>query len=200
MIHRKIVEQGAKKKRQRVNIQQIIALTLYGTVALSVAAVAPGALKLLKGIDPDLNKKRKPQYRIQQAIVRLEARKLVIREKTETGWRLRLTKHGQQYAERIHNAEKIVIQKPYRWDGRWRIVIFDVWERRRGIRDQLRRILVKAGFRRVQNSVWVHPYDCEELITFLKTDLRLGKGILYIIAEGIENDRQLRQWFNLPPM
>jgi len=192
------IEQDAKKKRQRANIQQIVALTLYGVTALSVAAVAPGVLKLLKGIDPDINKKRKPQYRIQQAIARLEERKLIAREKTKTGWTLRLTKYGQQYAERIHNAEQIVIQKPYRWDGRWRIVIFDVWERRRGVRDQLRRVLTKAGFRRVQNSVWVHPYDCEELITFLKTDLRLGKGILYIIAEGIENDRQLRQLFGLP--
>lgn len=194
----KTVEHGVKKKRRRANIQQAVALALYGTVALSMAVLAPNALKLLKGIDPDLNKKRKPAYRIQQALVRLESRKFVCREKISGGWRIRLTPQGQKYADRLHKTEQVLIRKPYRWDGRWRIVIFDVWEKRRGVRDQLRKVLVKAGFRRVQDSVWIHPYDCEELLIFLRADLRLGKGILYIIAEGIENDRQLRQWFSLP--
>ncbi|TSC69196.1 MAG: PaaX family transcrtiptional regulator [Parcubacteria group bacterium Gr01-1014_56] len=194
----KFVERDAKKKRQRANIQQTVALALYGSAVLSMAVFAPNALTLLKNIDPDLTKKRKPAYRIQQALARLEKRKLVSREKTEKGWRVRLTSEGEKYADRLHRADRVKIRKPTRWDKRWRIVIFDVWERRRGVRDQLRKVLVKAGFRRVQNSVWVHPYDCEELLTFLRADLRLGKGILYIVAEGVENDKQLRQWFGLP--
>ena len=77
------------------------------------------------------------------------------------------------------------------------MVIFDIWERRRGVRDKLRRTLEKAGFRRVQDSVWVCPYDCEELVAFLRADLRLGEGILYLIAEGVENDAKLRKLFGL---
>ena len=77
--------------------------------------------------------------------------------------------------------------------------MFDIWERRRPIRDKLRRALQKAGFRRIQNSVWVNPYDCEELVALLRADLRLGEGVLYLIAEGVENDQKLRQWFGLYP-
>ena len=192
------VEKETKEIRRRSHIQQAVVLTLYGATILPMAVFAPNALKLLKGIDPNLAKKRKPAYRIQQAATRLEQRKLLARRLTKDGWKIQLTPAGAKYANRLHNAERILIKKPRKWDGRWRIVIFDVWERRRAVRDQLRRMLVKAGFRRVQDSVWVYPYDCEELLTFLRADLRLGKGILYIIAEGIENDRQLRQWFGLP--
>lgn len=193
-----MVESGAKKKRQRANIQQAIALSLYGIAGLTMAITAPNTLKLLKRIDPDLNKKRKPAYRIQQAVKRLEARKLVVRQRVGKGWGVRLTPEGERYAKRLKEAEQIKIRKPDRWDGRWRIVIFDVWEKRRAVRDQLRRTLVKAGFKRIQNSVWVHPYDCEDLLVFLRADLHLGKGILYIVAEGIEHDAQLRRSFNLP--
>lgn len=56
---------------------------------------------------------------------------------------------------------------------------------------------MKVGFVRIQNSVWVYPYDCEELIAFIRADLRLGKGLLYIVAEGIEYDKHLRTHFKL---
>ena len=102
-----------------------------------------------------------------------------------------------KFAERLHAAERIKIRAPRVWDQKWRIVIFDIWERRRGVRDKLRRTLEKAGFRRIQDSVWVCPYDCEEFVTFLRADLRLGEGILYLIAEGVENDAKLRKLFDL---
>src|SRR3989344_4710455 len=190
------VEKQAKELRRRSNIQQAVVLALYGTTVITIATLAPQVLQVLKHVDPDMHKKRKPAYRIQQALTRLEARQLLQQVETPSGWSVQLTSQGRKYADRLHMAEKIVIRKPRKWDGRWRIIIFDVWERRRNVRDQLRRMLRKAGFKRIQDSVWVHPYDCEELLTFLRADLRLGKGILYIIAEGIENDTQLRKCFD----
>lgn len=43
------------------------------------------------------------------------------------------------------------------WDGTWRLVLFDVPESRRGIRNKLRRYLSEHGFGYLQNSVWVTP-------------------------------------------
>ena len=45
----------------------------------------------------------------------------------------------------------------------------------------------------------MYPYDCEEVLAFIRTDLRLGGGVIYLIAEGIENDKSLRIKFNLIP-
>ena len=80
---------------------------------------------------------------------------------------------------------------------RWRVVIFDIPENRRGSRDLFRKTLRAAGFVQLQQSVWVYPYDCEDLIILLKADLKVGRGIVYMIVEKIENDKWLRERFSL---
>jgi len=50
---------------------------------------------------------------------------------------------------------------------------------------------------RLQNSVWVYPYDCEDLITLLKADFEIGKEVLYVIADKIENEKVLLKDFGL---
>jgi len=57
--------------------------------------------------------------------------------------------------------------------------------------------LSRLGFVKLQNSVWVFPYDCEELIVMMKSSLFLGKDVLYITGEKIENDMWLREIFGL---
>ena len=49
----------------------------------------------------------------------------------------------------------------------------------------------------MQDSVWVYPYDCEDILTLLKTDLGVGKYILYLIVDELENDKHLREFFDL---
>ena len=61
----------------------------------------------------------------------------------------------------------------------------------------LRRSMLTAGFIKLQNSVWIYPYDCEDLITLLKADLHMGKQVLYMIVEHLENDKEVRAHFNL---
>src|SRR3989344_991304 len=87
--------------------------------------------------------------------------------------------------------------KSVHWDGKWRIVIFDIWERRRRIRDLLRLELTRYGFKKIQNSVWAYPYDCQEFIDLLKTDMRLGRGVLFLVVEKLEGDQNLRTFFDL---
>lgn len=41
------------------------------------------------------------------------------------------------------------------WDGKWRIVIFDIPEQKRIIRNLFRRNLKKWGFKHLQKSVWI---------------------------------------------
>ena len=107
---------------------------------------------------------------------------------------LRITQKGEKYLAHVQ-ARSII--PPRRWDGKWRIVIFDIREKRRATRDRLRRGILSAGFIRLQDSVWVHPYPCEEFIALLKADVHIGKDVLYIIAEEIENELSLREHFGL---
>ena len=84
-----------------------------------------------------------------------------------------------------------------RWDKQYRLVMFDIPQRRKSTRDRLRILMKDFGFLRLQDSVWVSPYDCEELIALVKAELRIGKDILYAVVNQIENDNWIKRHFNL---
>lgn len=54
------------------------------------------------------------------------------------------------------------------WDGRWRIVLFDVAEKDRTRRIRLQRQLRKARFGYLQDSVWITPDSVEDLADWMK--------------------------------
>lgn len=89
------------------------------------------------------------------------------------------------------------LPRPKRWDKKWRIIIFDIPERKKKIRNEITQIFRSAGFQRLQDSVWVYPYDCEDVIGLLKTEYGIGPNLLYVIADQIEGDKYLRMDFDL---
>ena len=192
------LEKNIRARASREKIQQkVLVLLTRLTTQSSRIAFAPEKV-LLKRLGLRGPDQRKPVYRIRQAVKRLEQKGLVRFEKDSSGWKIHLSDKGKAQGDTFDAMERIRIKKPARWDGRWRIVIFDIWERRRGTRDKLRILLRKAGFYKVQDSVWAHPYDCAELIVFVRTQMRLGQSILYVVADGIENDEKIKKHFNLP--
>jgi DNA-binding transcriptional regulator PaaX len=76
-------------------------------------------------------------------------------------------------------------------------LIFDIPEYRKSTRDRIRETLRIIGFVRLQDSVWAYPYDCEDLITLLKADFKIGKDMLYLVVEAMENDASLRRHFGI---
>lgn len=62
---------------------------------------------------------------------------------------------------------------PQNWDGRWRILIFDIPESRRPQRDMVRHLIRQLGMQPLQKSVWLTPADCREQFE----QLRLAYGI-----------------------
>ncbi len=112
------------------------------------------------------------------------------------GLRPRLTEKGRQELSRYELGLKS-LKRPWHWDGKYRLVIFDIKEWKRGTRDELRGWLEHLGFVRLQNSVWVYPYDCQDILTLLKAHFKIGQEVLYITATSIENDKWLKREFGL---
>ena len=110
--------------------------------------------------------------------------------------KLKITKKGKLFLLRntFYKNKKI---KKEKWDGKWRVLIFDIPESLRFIRDQIRATLVAVGFKRLQDSVWIYPYNCEDLIILLKTDLEIGKDLLYMIVDTLEDDEEIKNYFGL---
>lgn len=84
-----------------------------------------------------------------------------------------------------------------KWDGKWRMVAFDIPERLRESRNTVRAILKRAGFAKLQHSVWIFPHECEELARLIKEDPQLSHHVLYGVLEKIGNDAELRRTFSL---
>ena len=189
------LEQSVKRKIRLAKIQKAI---LYTIVAVGVLSSPFAVARILKELKKGgwKNTKRNPHYTINNSIKHLLQSNLIYFEETQKGKFLRLTKEGENYL-RLYTKLGRQLPKPKKWDSKWRIVIFDIREERKIIREKLRNTLNSIGFVHLQHSVWVYPYDCEDFITMLKADFKVGKDILYIIADKIENDFGLRQRFGL---
>ncbi|HEV7449766.1 MAG TPA: hypothetical protein VGP13_04500 [Candidatus Paceibacterota bacterium] len=189
------LEQKVRQQAQRDAIQKRLTLLLARLTVRQGRSLFVSDDILVKQLGL-MGRGRDPAFKVRQALQRLECKGLVTRNGRRAAWSARLTPAGARFAQVLELSGSLVAN-PKRWDGRWRMVIFDVWERRRPVRDKLRRGLQNAGFYKIQNSVWAYPYDCEDLLVFLRAELRLGSGVLYVIADGIEGDARLRRHFGL---
>ncbi|MBM3272026.1 hypothetical protein FJY94_01940 [Candidatus Kaiserbacteria bacterium] len=177
-------------------IGEAILGTLAFTAVAGIAVAAPNAVQLLKYLKLEFGGSRDPRLRISEAVSRLRRKGLVEWKESPEGWRLRLTEKGKDYAAKLRWGQ-MRIPQPRRWDGRWRFVMFDVPERQRTLRRRIRQIITSLGFYKFQDSVWVYPYDCEEIVALLKLELGTGKRLLYVVADAVEYDKPLRQHFKL---
>jgi DNA-binding transcriptional regulator PaaX len=188
------VEAGAKKKRQRRNVRNAILFAIGTAGFIATAAVAPNIFQLLgkTGVLAKL------KYQTKGVLSRLK-QKGEIEFIEHNGKRYaRLTKRGEEALAFEQQKMLLTNTKPKKWDHRYRLIIFDVPEKRKKIRDRLRYEMQDVGFLRVQDSAWIYPYDCEEFIALLKADLHIGKDVLYAVVEEIENDARIREYFGLP--
>jgi len=83
------------------------------------------------------------------------------------------------------------------WDGKWRLVFFDVPERIRWGRDALRLKVKKLGFYEIQKSVFIFPYDCEDEINFIIEFFKIRKYARFGVLESIDDDKNLKEKFGL---
>lgn len=184
------IEQRSKQKTQRKYLQQLILRTIAAAGILSVALVAPGVIKAMHRLNM-IPKNRHGEY-VKSSASKLVKRGLLFYD----GKKYRLTSKGESILRRWQFAD-FKLQKPRKWDGKWRVIIFDIPEKLKKTRNHLTLLLRQAGFVRLQDSVWVYPYDCEDVITLLKTDFGIGKYLIYLIVEELENDKHLREVFEL---
>ena len=108
-----------------------------------------------------------------------------------------LTPRGQKEAFWSALDAKLVLHAPHRqkWDGYWRIIFFDIPEKKRRLRDDLRQILKTLGFKELQRSVWVTPYKIPELLNELLWEEKIKHYTRFITVKEIDYDRDLKKHF-----
>ncbi|MEK7478235.1 MAG: CRISPR-associated endonuclease Cas2 [Patescibacteria group bacterium] len=180
----RIIERGQRGTKEEA---VLAAVKLAGILALT--AIAPNVIQCF------YRQKRKPlkndKYYLNNVAKRLIDRGFM---KVDRYGQVSLTERGY---EKFAELETKDIVRPKRWDEKYRVVVFDIEEKRKKERDLIRNQLISLGFIKLQHSVWISPYECEELITLMKTNRHLNDNIIYMTVESIENDLWLREKFGL---
>lgn len=185
-----------KKKERKARIAVVQKAVLYALAAaggLTLALVAPNALQVLEQFGW-IKTRRSSRATINRSVERLERSGLV---RQDLRGFVELTEKGRKRLSEIERAD-YELPRPDRWDKKWRVVSFDIKEKRKEVRELLRVTLQAVGFARLHKSVWVYPHDCEDFLSLLKADYHVGVEILYIVADYIESDGWLRRRFELP--
>lgn len=106
---------------------------------------------------------------------------------------IKLTKKGELEALLNHAR----LERSQRWDGKWRLIIFDIPEQARSKRDQLRWLLKKDRFMKLQASVFISPFSLNRAaIEFLKKT-KLINYIRLLRVDEVDDDQDLRKHFKL---
>ena len=184
------LEKEVTREVRRTRVNQLVITTLAVSGVLAVGIVAPQVLGAM-GKFGLINSPQKKQS-IKKSFNKLAERDYI---KVEKG-KARLTTKGERFAALLGEG-RLAPKKPRWWDKKWRVLIFDIPERRRKLRLHVRTTLTQLGFERLQDSVWIYPYDCEDLITLFKVDMRVGNDLRYMVVDKLENDTAFRAHFGL---
>ena len=185
-----------KRGKQKQNdIQGIILKTIAQMGVVVLEQIGASTVKSF-GASLSSSRKSNPRYDISRGTRRLIEKgyiKIKMRKQEEI---LVLTTKGEHALSQIKYG-MIEMTKPKHWDGKWRVVIYDIKEDRKRMRRELREALVYFDFVPIQKSVWVYPYPCESLLATIKADFKIGKEVLYMVVDTLENDKWLRSHFHL---
>ena len=107
-----------------------------------------------------------------------------------------LTKEGEKKALKF-KIDEMKIKKPTKWDDEWRVVIFDIPERFKKAREALRKKLKDLGFIKLQESVFVLPYECENEINFITEIFLIRPFVRFMRVKSFTNEEQIRLKFGL---
>jgi hypothetical protein len=183
-----------KKENLQKGTQTLGNLLLAGiaiTGVVGIAIVAPNAIQLLKYVLPEDDMKRHYKYRANSSLKKLIKDGYIVEKVVNNKKVFTLTNKGKLRYESLKE------HKNKKWDGKWRLVSFDVYEKNRNKRNLLRKELQSYGFQMIHQSMWAYPYPCDEYIALLKSDLSFGKNVQYMLVEYLDMHTELKKKFDL---
>jgi len=159
---------------------------------ISVLAMLGGGRrsnKLFKGFG------RYAKWKIMQTLKQLRLRGYIEFDEADERAPIVLTKRGMQRFFR-YNLSDMLRGKIKKWDYLWRMVIFDIPNKKKISREAFRRALISLGFYPLQKSVFVSPHKCEkEMITLSKMYGVAAHMLILTVASLGPREQSVRKYF-----
>lgn len=141
-----------------------------------------------------LNERENEKYDLRQKIYYLKKRGYINSFSQGKEKYLELTPKGLNHVKKMV-AYDIKIEKPDKWDQKWRIVMFDISEKKHDERNIFREALLKAGFIQFQKSVFVYPFECTNEISDLSYRLGVSDNVVIMISEIFQGEETIIEEF-----
>lgn len=181
-------------KRTFPSVKQVLHfLAAAGSIGLIFAfpGAAPVIGKLVLGEDTYT------PWKMKKTIGQLKKQKFVeVVENKDGSTTVKITHKGLSRAL-TYKLDVLEIKKPEKWDRKWRVIIFDIPEKYRGLRDAFRTRLRQLDLYLLQESVYVSPYPCFKEIEFLRELYGVAVKVRYLLVDKIEDDEELKSYFAL---
>jgi DNA-binding transcriptional regulator PaaX len=153
----------------------------------------PGLAQVLVMFRP---KSSADRYRIKRTIKNLQKQRLVKIYEKDGKEVVEITQKGEKQMLQ-YRLDDIKINPSKKWDGLWRVVIFDIPQKKKRARDAISFKLKEMGFYPLQRSVFVSPYECRDELDFIGEFFHVRRFIKFLLVKEIENDSKLKKHFNL---
>ena len=183
--------------RGRSLTKEILFMVAVGSILLS-SFFLPNAPQILKPlIKWRKNWNKVDRRRIQEAIKRLNKKRLInFIEKGDKVY-LEITEEGNKLLKSF-DYDELKLPNPKRWDKKWRLVTFDIPDKKKRERNAFSEKLKDLGFYPLQEIVFIYPYDCRDEIDFICEFLSISRHVNYCLVESLDKrEGDLRNIFNL---
>jgi len=176
-------------------VKKKILLLLFGGVSLGLAGSPRGQIRVIKQMADEWRKINKRNlFRNLHDLYNYGY--ISWKEKSDGTCEVIITKKGIGHVKFL-DLGNLAINKPHKWDSRWRIVFFDIPEKERRARNALREKLRDLGFYEMQKSVFVFPYECQDEINFVISVFNIKPYVQYAEMMNPTNELSLRKFFKL---
>lgn len=186
--------ESLKKETERYPYSGEVLTILAAGAVIGASLIMPGVSKTIASTI--WHGKGYKKRRLKQVLKRLHQQKAVEVVDTKDGYVVRITQNGLTKALK-YKLDEMKIKEQKSWDKKWRIVIFDISEGKKRLRDEFRRRLKQMGFFALQESVFVHAYPSFNEVEFLRQIYGVDIEVTYILATKIEGQDNLKEIFKL---
>jgi len=185
------------KKEIKINpkVKDVLKLLAAGAI-LTTVVLFPGIAAIGPLIEEEQRRRERKEWekfnlrRLRQVVRRLGKQK----EVEITDGIVKITNKGSRKVLK-YNLDKMELKR--KTDGRWRVIVYDIANLKKFQRELFRDTLKRLKFLRLQKSVYITPFVCDDEIEYLRQVFGIGNEVLVLRVAEIENAQVYKRYFGI---
>lgn len=186
----------SRNKQTTLIVNDLLKILAFGGMVSTIVITPGGVILWAKALD-FLNR-RERKIKAKNTLSYMKRSDLVTYNKMSDGkFSVSITKKGLKRAQKLR-FDDLQVKKPKKWDKKWRLVMFDIPEKKRYRRSNLSNKLRSMGFYQLQKSAWVHAWPCSFEVELIKQTLGiLDSHIVFAEISSIDHQDKLLKHFKI---